>query len=406
MMTQKISKIAPLLAGVALIALPVACHANEPKSETVKVELNRNSDGSEWDRAMAKMQEQSASDMAIYNAIERWKVVTGGDNYDFATYASFLVSYPGWPEESRLRRNAEIALTLGSYNPAEALAYFAKFPPITNPGRARYAILLQRDGQNDKAREMARDAWRGGTMPDSERMALQELFLADFTLDDHDERMNALIWARAYNDAAVQLPLTSSAARPAFAAALAMAQNSGDADNLAYQAGTDAEKNSAFIATKAKRAERTNLMAARTIMAQRPALAVRPADPEEWYELMLSLARDAANDSQWNVAYDIASKVDDAFPADTDISDKSLGVRDDYTSLTWLAGTVAFYHLYQPDRAVGMFARYGNAARTPQTRSKGFYWAVPQSKRVICQPPIAGLKKPPIIPTIFTANWR
>ena len=54
--------------------------------------------------------------------------------------------------------------------------------------------------------------------------------------------------------------------------------------------------------------------------------------------------------------------------------DQSLGERDDYTSLTWLAGWTAMYGLNRPADAVGMFERYGRGARSPQTVSKGYYW--------------------------------
>ena len=59
----------------------------------------------------------------------------------------------------------------------------------------------------------------------------------------------------------------------------------------------------------------------------------------------------------------------------SDVSDQPIGVRDDYTSLAWLAGTTAFYNLNRPSDAVGMFRRYADAAKSPQTRSKGYYWA-------------------------------
>ncbi len=50
-------------------------------------------------------------------------------------------------------------------------------------------------------------------------------------------------------------------------------------------------------------------------------------------------------------------------------------LRDDYTSLMWLGGTQSLWDLGDPASAVPLFYRYGAAARTPQTRSKGFFWA-------------------------------
>ena len=53
----------------------------------------------------------------------------------------------------------------------------------------------------------------------------------------------------------------------------------------------------------------------------------------------LILARGAAADRQYTTAYNIARQVDDGFAPGTDITLKSYGIRDDYTTLTWLAGT-------------------------------------------------------------------
>jgi soluble lytic murein transglycosylase len=50
-------------------------------------------------------------------------------------------------------------------------------------------------------------------------------------------------------------------------------------------------------------------------------------------------------------------------------------LRDDYTSLMWLGGTQALWNLGSGSDAAPLFYRYGAAARTPGTRSKGFYWA-------------------------------
>ena len=71
----------------------------------------------------------------------------------------------------------------------------------------------------------------------------------------------------------------------------------------------------------------------------------------------------------------IATGSDDMFAPGADVSRQSFAIRDDYTSLMWLGGTKALGSLGDGRRAAPLFYRYGTAARTPQTRSKGFYWA-------------------------------
>src|SRR3546814_14538924 len=67
--------------------------------------------------------------------------------------------------------------------------------------------------------------------------------------------------------------------------------------------------------------------------------------------------------------------VDDAYAPGTDVSTRSIGERDDNTSLTWLAGTVALQRLNRPADAQRMFEKYGRAAQSPRTITKGLYWA-------------------------------
>src|SRR3546814_18577279 len=74
-------------------------------------------------------------------------------------------------------------------------------------------------------------------------------------------------------------------------------------------------------------------------------------------------------------AYNIARQLDDALPPGTVVRETPLGVRDDYTSLAWLAGQIALKDIGRPADAARMFRAYGDAARSAQTRTKGYYWA-------------------------------
>ncbi len=309
-------------------------------------------------------------------ALQRWRILSQSDNYSFDDYAGFLVSYPGWPEDTRMRRNAERVLDLNTVSAGRVLAYFEKLEPLSNAGAGKYALALANQGQMDKARNWAVKAWRGGTLPEADEQALLSRFTGVFSASDHDARMDALLWARATVPAARQLGWTSPNARTVFAARLAQLTNAADADVKASEVAALARTDPGFLADRARYLRvRGDAYGARNLMASRPALDRQPANPETWYESMLILARESANDSQWSLAYNIASKVDDAYVPGTDISQQSSGVRDKYTDLTWLAGNAALYNLGRPQDAIVMFDRYGNAAQGPHVRSKGFYWA-------------------------------
>ena len=323
--------------------------------------------------------EAGLSDPTAGNAVlglQRWRVLTQSDNYSFEDYAGFLVTFPGWPEDTRMRRNAEQAIKINSFSPSRVLAYFARFEPTTNAGAAKYAVALQAAGQRDKAAQWARTAWRGGTLTDEDEAALTARFGSAFSIEDHDARMDALLWARATRDAARQLGFTSPARRPVFAARLAQLTESSDANEQATAVGAIARDDAGYLADRARYLRNTGQSyAARQLLATRLPLRVKPAKPDTWFEAMLINAEAAANDRQWTVAYDIASKIEDAYAAPTRIADEDSRVRDKYSDLAWVAGTAALNGMRQPAKAIRMFDLYAQSYDSPNITSKGYYWA-------------------------------
>ncbi|MBW4330872.1 lytic transglycosylase domain-containing protein [Stakelama sp. CBK3Z-3] len=317
----------------------------------------------------------TASNAALAETIRQWKQLQQSDSYSFSQYADFLLAHPGWPGEKSRRVAAEGAMDNG-YSPTLAVQFFTKFPPLSATGRVRYAEALMATGQPIAAAQAARDAWRAGVMRTEDEARLLGAFAGSIKSEDDDARMDALLWQGATTAAQRELYRVSPQRRAEFAARLAFRTNSSDVGQLDSQVRGDARQHAGFIADRATWL-RSNGQSpvVRQYLAQPHNLTERPGDAEEWYEVLLANARAAENDGQYQTAYAIASQVDDAYPIATDVSTKSLGERDDYTSLVWLAGTTAFYKLGKPGDAENMFIRYARGSRTPQTQSKGLYWA-------------------------------
>ena len=309
-------------------------------------------------------------------AIQRWKTLSASNNYSFGEYASFLIMYPDWPESDAMRKNAEQAINLNAYSPSQAVAYFDRLPPLTNGGRAKYALALDTTGDKVRAEQVAREAWRGGALTDDDEARLQRMVGARLSATDHDARTDRLLWAGATRAAERHIAFTSPARRPAFMATLATKLNSPDASMRVQEAGSTVRGEASFLAAQADQFRTSgNSYAARELLANRSNLVAPAPVLKDWYKLLLSHAQAAANDGQYDVAYRIASRVDDAAPAGLIMVDQDLTTRDHYTSLTWMAGTLALERLGRPGDAVAMFNRYAAAAKSPQTRSKGLHWA-------------------------------
>lgn len=310
------------------------------------------------------------SGAALAAALAQWKALQQTDALPFDSYASFLMVHPGWPGETAARRAAERQAALGTGAPANVAAFFRRFPPLTPGGNVAHARALLATGDLNGANAAARAAWRFGGLSSTDESAVLTSFPGALSPADHDARMDALLWAGATTAAQRQLALVSPAKRQLFAARLALRTKAPDAATQPIYAD-----DAGYVADRATWLRDTLNPSARSWLAQRPPLNTRPGNVEEWYEVLLVNARGAAADGNWQQAYDIARRIDDAYPPGTDVSQKPYGERDDYTSLAWLAGQTALKQLGRPADAMPMFERYGRGSQSPQTRAKGFYWA-------------------------------
>ena len=309
-------------------------------------------------------------------AIQRWKMLSTGNNFSFGEYASFLITYPDWPDSEAMRKNAEQAIDLFSYSPNQAVAFFDRLPPLSSSGRAKYAIALDATGDKVRAETWARKAWREGPLTDDDEARIGRILGSKITAQDNDARVERLLWSNAVAAAQRILPMTSPARRPVLSAWLATEMKSPDAGIKLSDAGSAASSEAGLLAERANQLRASgNGYAARELLANRSALAVAPSVPKEWYKTLYTHASAAAGDGQYDLAYRIASRVDDGVPSGLNMADQDLTVRDQYTNLTWLAGQLAMNKLGRPQDAIGMFTRYASAAKSPQTRSKGLYWA-------------------------------
>ena len=317
----------------------------------------------------------AGSSQAINSAIGQWRQLRQGGNYAFTTYAQFLNYNEGWPGESAMRAKAEKAMRAGE-NASLVLGFYRLEKPKSGNGWARYADALASVGRTPDALDAARHAWASSDLNTADEASILARYGASLTAQDHNARVDALLFGKDATDAARLLQWTTADRRAAFAARIAMQQRSPDAETLyraaAHRIGADA----GLLMDRLRYLhDGNNDNLARQLASQQHHFTEMPADPERWYEMLITLANGAVQDRQWHYAYNIARQLDDAFPAGTQIADQPYGVRDDYTTLAWLAGRVALDRMNNPSNAVAMFYRYAYGGKSLQVATKGFYWA-------------------------------
>ena len=318
----------------------------------------------------------TASDSTLASAISEWNAVRQSESLPFASYARFLVAHPGWPGEAALRKTAERALRRDAEDPQLVVSYFTRLDPTNATSALRFAEALDATGKRDAARAMARKAWTMGALVPDDEVRLQTRFAGVLTIADNDARMERLLWSRSTTAAARLLSLTSPARQPVFDARIALQSRAPEAGDKLALVADRARGDAGFMADRSTWLRLTGQeQAARALLAGPRTLNAPPLDPEKWFELLYGAAKNAAAEGQTAAAYDIARQVDDAYAPGTTVRDQSFGERDEYTNLTWLAGSMALNRMGRPADAIPLFDRYARAARSPQTQSKGLYWA-------------------------------
>jgi len=312
----------------------------------------------------------------IAEGLVTWRRLRQSNGLLFQEYAGFLLAHPGWPGETQMRRTAESTILPDVTSPDSVIAFFTRFPPQTGTGQLRFAEALYARGRAAEAQAAARAAWTSGAINNSDEARITATFASALTQADQDRRMEALLWNRAFVAAQRQLPLTSPDRRAVFATRLAYQLKSADAATQASALGTTANGDAGYLLDRTNWLRETGQEPVARYELAQPHRLVAPAfNAARYMETLLSVARSAAADQQWSLAYGIASQLPDVLPAGTSVRAQPFAVRDPFTSLAWLAGTTALQHLGRPADAVAMFRAYADASQSPNSRAKGYYWA-------------------------------
>ena len=312
---------------------------------------------------------------SIASSLDLWRTLRQSSNYRFSDYANFLIANPDWPDSSQMRGWAEKAMQPGE-NGRTVLAFFATEKPTTGNGWARLAEAYASAGRTQLALNAGREAWASPDLSGSDEQAIWARFGTSLTRADTDRRVDSLLFTKRADDAARFLAMTSPERQAAFAARIAMLQDSTDAENRYQAVMGSVTRDAGLMMDRARYLRAHNYeSAAEDLAARDHNFTYKPADPERFYDMLILLAGDATQDRNWRTAYNIASQIDDALPAGTDVSSQPLDIRDDYTTLAWLAGTVALDRMNSPMNAMAMFARYARGGQSVQVLTKGDYWA-------------------------------
>jgi soluble lytic murein transglycosylase len=179
--------------------------------------------------------------------------------------------------------------------------------------------------------------------------------------------MDALLWQRDAEARRCSCPTSRRPRAPVFAARLSILQGG---DGATYDGSATSDPGYLWNRSRELRTEGREQEAVRCsprIRRSAPRRSTRPRGSRSISRSRARRARKARSRSP--------RARGESFRSESEIARRPYKLRDDYTSLMWLGGTRALWNLGDGNAAAPLFYRYGAAAKTPQTRSKGFFWA-------------------------------
>jgi len=275
----------------------------------------------------------------------------------FAEIRTFLAANPAWPGRGGLRRRAEEAIwTTGS--DADRAAWFAGGKTLTREGAIWLAERAEAQGRAEAA-SLYRQAWIAEAFTEDQEKAFLAAHGQALRAEDHQERLDRLIWERRFGEAHRQLRRVTGTAREIAEARIALATMSSGAANELLRVPNKLSGNPGLVYEHARWLRRRNKdeEAAAVLLAHD---GPRPY-PTLWWTEQAILARDALAEGRISQAYGLAAK--------HDLTSAS-GIAD----AEWLAGWIAFRFLKDMAIAERHFQRLYDVVATPVSRARGAYW--------------------------------
>jgi peptidoglycan lytic transglycosylase len=282
----------------------------------------------------------------------------------FAEIAAFIEQNPDWPWRKTLRRRAEEALSTESDD--TAADWLKRHPPTSGAGEARAAAILIDRGNVTAGTAALRAAWIEGNFTVAEERALVARYAAVLRPEDHQRRLDRLLWDR-HADAARRLLLLVPADYQVVAEArLALAGNARNVDALVAKvpAQLRTDPGLAFAEARWRRKNDALDTAAQLLLAH----ADNPVRPLAWWHERLAVARRLLAGGNPDLAYRLVQQhvaADGNGAGDVDDVD---------AEAEFLCGYIALRYRKDAVLAFDHFAHMLARVTTAYAKARAAYW--------------------------------
>jgi soluble lytic murein transglycosylase len=291
--------------------------------------------------------------------IVRWLDYSrSGASGRFADIAEFIDKNPDWPRQKVLRRHAEEALT--GESDAVAADWFRRHPPVTGLGKVHEAEIMLGSGNTEGGNAALRAAWIGADFGPGDEKAFLARHDASIRPEDHEKRLDRLLWEGQQEAARRMLPLLPEDWRSLGEARLALTSLAPNAEFLLASVPAQLRSDPGLVYDELRWRTRKDMVdAAARILLSQPGDPVRPA---AWWVERQTIARRVLSTGNAQLAYRIAEQHG---PLE--------GVAD--SEAEFLLGYIALRYMKNPADAFDHFSRIPTRVSTPYAKARAGYWA-------------------------------
>tara|TARA_R110000868_G_scaffold56830_3_gene176067 strand:- start:1939 stop:3975 length:2037 start_codon:yes stop_codon:yes gene_type:complete len=313
----------------------------------------------DWDRVRdIRLQ---LSDTAAQSVL-LWRTALSDPRATFLELSVALTELDGWPRDSFIRTEAEAKISDSGLSAPFIVGWFESNPPTSGRGKIAYGEAMIANGQVEEGEALIRQTWRENYMS----LALQsEVYQSHgdiLSADDHQARIDYLIWSDQRTAAHRILPLLQGSDRAVADARLRLAGRMSGVDRAVESIPASLQNDPALTFERARWRRRSGMTNdVLPLLLQLPdAHSNLNALDLMWTErklMILNLVRD----QDYATAYQLAGA-------------HGLSSGADFADAEFVAGWLALVHLGQPDVAMAHFERLRDNVTTPVSLSRAAYW--------------------------------
>lgn len=279
----------------------------------------------------------------------------------YQAIADFVEKHPGWPENDRLKRQAEHSIPY-HVEPFEIIQWFKDHDPVTARGKWLLAnARLKKSLQKETVDTLIRQSWVEGEFTKSEEEDFLKQHQSRLREKDYFERIDRLLWEHKATAASRILKYVSKNHQKLFNARILLIRNRRGLNRAIRAVPESLQRDSGLLYERARWRQRRDKVDGVLEIVNRLKETYNHAN--QWWRVRHILARDLIKAKRYREAYQVAHH------------HGTTKGSVEYAQAEWLSGWIALRFLNQPRVAYEHFYHMYKHVSYPISQSRASYWA-------------------------------